>query len=55
MKVTVELSDEDIKILQERQKFQMQWIKAGMEEKKPFDIVVQKILNTAKEVQVKEI
>ncbi len=49
MKVTVELTEDDIDVITQRQMFQMQWIKAGMEEKTEFDIVVQKILNAAKE------
>ena len=45
MLVTVELSEEDIKEIKERQVFRMQWIQSGADEKEPFDFVVQKILN----------
>jgi hypothetical protein len=49
MKVTVELSEEDLKVLKERQVFRMQWISAGMDKKEPFDLVVQKVVNAAEQ------
>ena len=47
MEFTVDLSEEDIKILKDRQVFRMNWIQAGMDQKEPFDFVVQKVLNAA--------
>jgi len=50
MEVLVELSEEDVKVIKERQMFRMQWIQAGMDEKEAFDFVVQKILVAAEKV-----
>lgn len=49
MEVTVELSDDDLKVLKERQLFRMQWIQAGMDDKEPFDLVIQKVVNAAEQ------
>ena len=45
MKIAVELTKEEIKLIRERQINQMQMIQAGLEEREPFDFIVQKILN----------
>lgn len=55
MIITVELSKKEIQTLKDRQTFQMQWIQAGMDEKEPFDFVVQKVLNAAMEAEKNEI
>lgn len=47
MKVVVELTKEDIEVLRKHQESRMDWIQAGMDEKEPFDFVVQKVLNAA--------
>lgn len=53
MEFTVELSKAEIKVLKDRQIFQAQWIQAGMDEKEPFDLVVQKVLNAAEDATKK--
>ena len=49
MKVVVNLTEKELKILRDRQIFPMQWIQAGMDEKEPFDLIIQKILNASEE------
>ena len=46
MKIVVELTQDEIKLIRERQINQMQMIQAGLEEREPFDFIVQKVLNS---------
>ena len=53
MKVTIELSKKEIKVIKERQVFRMDWIKTGMDKKEPMDFILQKILNASQQTDAK--
>lgn len=49
MKITVDLSKEEVKAIRDHLKFRMEWIMAGMDEKEPIDLILNKVLVASEE------